>query len=237
MIKNTNLRYHISKELEKHRTLLENKKRDDVSPFIAPIASAIASISLSVALAYCQYRNYPVSAHVIIYALSPPICFILIYAGYRYVLKPAACKWYNWIHHRIFKNVPDRCAITEHSVHKFNYEIFNLGYLAYNLSREQDQNHYTNRYNTLESIFYLSLSIDKTNELNCKYKDIIGKRKIHKSRMKFYCDICRETLKTLEQHNADKDLPAEFEDLKFNYNSLIQALNEHYAVELELSEH
>ncbi len=242
LLKNTNLRYHFAKEFERHRTICDKKKKKEIYKFIIPLFSTITTLSITLVAAFKDiifkgepYNGHPSLLQIIIAVLGPPIIFLII-CVLSYLLVGIG-KFIAKLFTKFFRSQykSSNTASTEASIviaNKFDYEIFNLVFLAYSLQKESEEDLNIRDYNVLESVFYLKLAIKKIHKFNSQFHNLLG-HKISKTRFNYCLSLCRITINMLNACDRKDMIQVDILGIRDQYNGLAGTLKNNYNMNIE----
>lgn len=234
---NTNIRYHIFKELSKYRKFITKSSLDRINDFAVPVFAGLSTALLSQAIE--QFFDIEDWWRILFYFFTPIVLYIAIYKVskltvylYRYKYRPTKGN-------QIAK-VENEIADIEERKAKFDYEVIKLMYASFTLILEGDdlvKKESENRkddsilqeYYLMESVLHLSRALVKTSEVLLPYKIDIPT-----SRIQFVLKMASEII-TLQRSNPfEGNYSENITSIIADYDRIIEAVNEMYSLKLNL---
>lgn len=221
LLKNTNLRYHFSKEFERHRIICARDKKKEINVFFIPSVSTIATLSVTWIATKESLTPYQTG-----WVASAPLLFVVLWGivvGLSKVGRYLISKWEKFYTSQIIASKPASFSEATKEANKFNFEIFNLMFLAYCLQKEKEIDPNIRTYNILESIFYLNLALDKIIKMNATYNNLIEQH-ISESRISYCMKLGRMIISKLNKSDKKELLQCDILSLEDKYNSCVSNL-------------
>lgn len=225
--KNTNIRYHISKELSRHRELEEKKNLDRLNDFAIPVFSGVSSSFFAIEL-----QNYPLLNHMWIKLIAPIILYIFFYYLSKKVVSLCSSirKYYG---KQTKKSSNSEASRTEEDrAAKFNYEVICLVQIAYTLVKNltDSDDVLQNKLYISDVIFYTKNALRKSNEVLFSYSVGISNYHLNINRITTTLDLVRFILQKLKDNEYFSD---EVSDLIILYTNMKEPLKRLYNIDIE----
>lgn len=228
------VRFHLSKELSRHRKELELKEKYKSNDLLSAIFSSTITIVIAITAKWNEILV--IGGLEISYNYVIPIVVLVSFPLVYWLAKLALKKRFVWLNkrnplnHKYFnadeEELRKRC-------NSFNYDIFNQVYFVYSLVKENEslKEILINRYNVAEAIFNL-------NRIILELKDIFPNGNILDRNKKYYIpeyrivvlidllfELFELTRKQLKSESEQLALYEAFESFKFLIQSISKTIN------------
>lgn len=219
---NTNIRYHIFKELLKHRRQINKTNLDRINDFAIPVFSGISTALLS-KVTEEEFIN-PVGPiyRILFYLIIPALIYFFIYNVSRCIITVYKDKILPYLK-QTKTSATNRTEEEKERTAKFDYEVSNLVQFSYVLITEKVEDKILADYNLMLSIFYA------TNAIKDLEKSLLPD-KIHVStnRINFILYTLKECVNLQQKRENNELFNAEILNAVSSYNTLVEELNKVY---------
>lgn len=227
---NTNIRYHIYKELDQYRKYTEEKGVDQMNSFAVSVFSAVCSSFMTVAIR----ESLLFGSSLWVYIIAPLLIYFVIYSFSRRFLK-----WYYSSVRSLWgaqnsKDKKNNSILKEQKIRaaKYNYEIVNLVAMAHDLISEDVSNEILKEYNYMESIFYIENALKKSKKL-FERQDPITESLLPSVRIVIVMNAVNAIIRKQWKECGDGKLKNEIKNVISLYNNMEKPLKEIYKINLE----
>nr|DAM61263.1 MAG TPA: hypothetical protein [Caudoviricetes sp.] len=226
---NTNIRYHIFKELLKHRREINKTNLDRINDFAIPVFSGISTALLATSIQSIFFEDTPSGFLILFYIIAPALLYLITYKISQYAIIIYKNKIFPYLWQTKISNSNDIEEEKERTA-KFDYEVNNLVRSSYTLIRYQVKDEILNNYNLMLSIFYANNAI-KDLEKSLLPQEI----HVSSNRIMFVLHMLREAINLQIQREYKKKTIFHDEILNVisSYNSLIETLNNIYKLNID----
>ena len=218
---NTNIRYHIFKELLKHRRQVNKTNLDRINDFAIPVFSGIITTLLSKVIEE-EFINVGPIYRILFYLIIPALLYLLIYNASRYIIIIYKNKILPYFRQTKIRTT-NRAEEEKERTAKFDYEVNNLVQSSYVLITEKVEDKILATYNLMLSIFYA------TNAIKDLEKSLLPDM-IHVSISRIDVILCtlKESINLQRKRENNERFNSEILNVISSYNALVEELNKVY---------
>lgn len=221
---NTNIRYHIFKELLKHRRQINKTNLDRINDYAIPVFSGISTALLAKSIQGNFLQNADSGVQILFFLIAPALLYFITYYISRYAIFVYKNKMLPYLWQTKISNSNDIEEEKERTA-KFDYEVTNLVQSSYILITEPVKDKTLKNYNLMLSIFYA------TNAIKDIEKSLLpNKIQVSSNRIAFVLHVLKETIRLQIQNECGnaKIFHNEILNVISFYNSIIEELNNLY---------
>lgn len=219
---NTNIRYHIFKELLKHRRQINKTNLDRINDFAIPVFSGISTTLLAKTIEEECINAVEPGYRILFYLIIPALLYLLIYNASRYIIIIYKNKILPYLRQTKISTT-NRIEEEKERTAKFDYEVSNLVQSSYVLITEKVEDKILADYNLMLSIFYATNAIKDLEK--SLLPDMIY---VSINRINFILYTLKESINLQRKRENNELFNAEILNAISSYNTLVEELNKVY---------
>lgn len=222
---NTNIRFHIFKELSKHRKNINKTNLERVNDFAIPVFAGVSTTLLTktIETEFISDSIY----RIIFYLIAPALLYLIIYNFSRFIIKHFKNNFLPYWRQTKTKDYESLKEEQEENIARFDYEVSNLVHSSYALIIEKNSNQLLHEYNLMQSILYATNAVK-----NIEKSLLPNKLSIPCSRIDFILRAINKTILLQLECKGNEKFNNEILNIISSYNSLIETINDVYNLDI-----